>query len=92
MLAFIVKLIKSVLVSSQVMLHLGAMINTAWGVPPIPCQAGDNCARSSGIALSGSGVTWMPPSGDRSNVVLLFLSSAVHVSSPPTVDSPDELL
>ena len=45
----------------------------------LPCQAGDDCARSSGTALSHPGVSWTASSGDRSTGVLPFLSSAVYV-------------
>ncbi len=78
-LGFIVNFAKSALVPSRVMLYLGAMIETALR----------HRACSSGTALSYSGVSWIPLSHDRPSAVLPFLSSTVHVSSPPSVDPPE---
>ncbi len=86
MLGFIVNLVKSALVPSQVMLHLGAMINTAGGSYSPLCQARDDQAHSSGTGVSYSGVSWIPSSWDRPSGILPFLSSAVHVSSPASAD------
>ncbi len=89
-LCFIINL-KSALVPSQVILHLGALIDTAKGlVFPSPDKDDNSC--NSGLVRPNPGLCSTHSSGDRAVGVLPRSCSPVHVSSSSPVESPESSL
>ncbi len=91
-LGFVINLQKLTLVLSQVVLHLGALIDTARGlVFPSPAHAGYDRTYSSGLVGSNPGLCSMPSSGDRAAGFPPCSGFPVHVPSLSLVDSHERL-
>ncbi len=92
-LGFIINLTKSAFVPSQVMLHLGAPINTARGlVFPSPASGRSNNSCISSIVRPNPGLCSMPSAGDRAVGFLPCSCPPLHVLSSSSVKSPERSL
>ncbi len=92
-LGFIIHLKKSTLVPSQVMLHFGALIDTARGlIFPSLARTGTIYSCNSSIVRPNPGLCSSPSSGHGAAGVLPCSGPPLHVSSSSSVDSPERSL